>query len=228
MKNIYKNSFMALTLICAVALIIFFVQLIILNVGVEPREFNSVISESTPTPGVPENDDLGNNIGQTDDGTSGGLNGENQNNRPAPQGEQYDIILSDSPRMNLIIYAEESLFEFVENDLSWSFLLSGTGNAKLDIAFALLPPQGVASEAEIFLNNRSGGNGAEYKGLLQSMHTVPIACYHVSDDSGSVIYEAWFHPLDGSDISVAFIISYSTNDQRDTLYALLSTMEIES
>ena len=41
------------------------------------------------------------------------------------------------------------------------------------------------------------------------------------------MYEAWIHLLQDSDLALVFVINYENDQQRDALYDLLSTLDME-
>jgi len=224
MRNISKNLFLALTLVCVIALLVFCIQLIVINSGVEPRQPNSTISGVSPgqgdnTPGSGENP--GNN---GENGNTGDNGNEQPTIRPQPQGSRNELMIDTST--TLIIYAREEIFNFIQNDLDWQFEYTGSGNAGLEISFVFISLQGAAADAEAFLNNQTGGTGAEYKGDLVIQGS-SVRGYHVTANDGGVSYEAWVHQLRGSDLALAFLINYTNSDQRDALYEVLSSMDIE-
>jgi len=220
MGNIKKNLFLALTFSAVIAIIVFLVQLIVINSGVEPRQPSGVIEGNTP--------DTGNeNPGGEDPGDNNGDNTiTDPTNRPVQTGQRNEILINSNPDINLIIYTRTELFNLIHNDLSWRFEYTGGGSAGLEIDFVLISPQGAAIDSEAFLNRHIGGTGAEYKGD-QPIQNSSIKGFHVTASSSGVNYEAWIHQMSGSDLALALVINYSNIDQRDALYGILSSIDIE-
>jgi len=227
MSNITKNLLLALTLVCVIALIVFCIQLIVINRGVDP-----VVPGTTVSGGSQQGDEDPDSNGEQANGEDGdgSLNVDNATAsvvttpRPPPQGTRESILVSEDNR--LIIYVREELFEFVVGDLDWWFIYSGAGEATLEIAFTQISPQGLAAHAETFLNEYSGGTTAEFSGE-QSIQGSSISGYHVSARTGGGVYEAWLHALENSDLALAFVIYYENDVQKDALYELLSSMDME-
>jgi len=225
MSNISKNLLLALTLVCVIALIVFCIQLIVLNRGVEPKEQGSVVA------GGPHQEDGGPNSNEPADGDTN-TDGDDrvpdpdtqQTPRPPPQGTRRTIMVSDNSR--LIIYAQEELFDYDIGDIDWWFTYKGEGNAALGISFEFITFQGVAAHAEAFLNSYAGGDEAIFSGE-EAIKGSSLRGYHVTTQRGGETFEAWLYPMIGSDISIVFVINYSNDQQRDALYEVLSTMDME-
>jgi len=223
MNNISKNLLLALSLVCVIALIVFCIQLIVLNRGVEPRE-----PESITTGGPPQGDEDTETIG--DESTEGDASPDDfsdmQQAPPPlpPQGTRRTIMVSDNSR--LIIYARDELFDYDVGDIDWWFTYKGDGNASLGISFEFITFQGMAAHAESFLNSYTGGTGAIFSGE-ESIRGSLLRGYHVTAQNGGETFEAWLYPMIGSDISLVFVINYSNDQQRDALYEVLSSMDME-
>jgi len=227
MGNLTKNLLLGLTLACVIALIVFFVQLIVLNRGVEPRELGATISGDSQQEDEQEDPDSGATGEEMPDADEG--NGDNEpaqmTTRPPPQGTRRELLVAADTETKLIIYAEEELFEFVENETNWEFLYLGEGDASLEIGFMLVSPRGLAADAETYLSNYTDGAETEFEGE-QSIQDSGLRGYYLSAQHGSISYEAWIHALPDSDLALVFVINYQSSQQRDTLYEVLSTMEM--
>ena len=224
MSNISKNLLLALSLVCVIALIVFCIQLIVLNRGVEPRDQGSTISSGSQQGDDDTDPDVDEPDADISSGTGPGAGDTQQPPRLPPQGTRRSIMVSDNS--NLIIYARDELFDYERGDIDWRFVYTGDGNAMLEISFEFITFQGIASHAEAFLNNRTGGSEATLSGE-ESIKDSLLRGYHVSAQRGSETFEAWLYPLIGNDISLVFVINYSNDQQRDALYEVLSSMDIE-
>jgi len=228
MSNITKNLLLALTLVCVIALIVFCIQLIVINRGAEPRDQGAIISggaQQEDEDADPADEDQDN--GEDGDGSMFGDDGfdpDQMLQRPPAQGTRHALLVAEDSR--LIIYADEELFDFEEGDLDWWFIYLGGGVATLEIAFTQISPQGAAEHAETFLNNYSGSDLSEFTGE-DSIQGSPLRGYHVSTWAGDEMYEAWIHLLQDSDLALVFVINYENDQQRDALYDLLSTLDME-
>ena len=221
MNNISKNLLLALSLVCVIALIVFCIQLIVLNRGVEPIEPGSVVSGGSQPGNEPDNDEE-----PPDDEEGDGNEPEvvPVTPRPPPQGTRREIPVTENSR--LVIYSSDDVFEFEERDFDWWFRYTG-GSAALEISYTAIGPQGVVVDAETFLNPYTGGTDSVFHGDV-SIHGSLIRGYHVTAQSGSDTYEAWIHLLIDSDLALVFVINYENDQQRDALYDVLSSMDIES
>jgi len=227
MGNLTKNLLLGLTLVCVIALIVFFVQLIVLNRGVEPREPGATISGDSQQEDEhedPDSDANGEEIPDPD-----GDDGDNEpaqiTTRPPPQGKRFDLLVAADTDTRLIIFAREELFEFVENETNWEFLYSGQGDAALEIGFMFISPRGLAADAETYLSNYTDGAETAFEGE-QPIGDSELRGYYLSAQHRDTSYEAWIHALPDSDLALVFVISYQNSQQRDALYEILGTMEL--
>jgi hypothetical protein len=90
----------------------------------------------------------------------------------------------------------------------------------------MLLAQSIETIAETFLNNYTGGDDSNFTGE-ESIQGSPIRGYHVHAHHGVGRYEAWIHRLIGTDIALVFVIYYENDQQRDALYEVLSTLDME-
>ena len=219
MNNITKNLLLGLTFVCVVVLIVFCIQLIVLNRGVEPGTPGTVIS------GGQQGDE---DPGQEGDEEPGGE--ENPVNtpgtpRPPPQGTRRELMVT--MESVLVVYSRDELFDFEEREIDWWFNYKGGGNAKLEISYIVITPQGMAANAESLLNNYTGGTEAQFNGE-EAIAGSELIGYHVSAMFGGGMYEAWIYSLLGSDLALVFVINYETEQQKDALYEVLSTLNMIS
>jgi len=216
MSNITKNLLLALTLVGVIALIVFSIQLIILNRGVEPADSGATISGGSQGDEDPDNTENGY-------GTDGLFDPNPNTPRPPPQGTRRDPLVAENTR--LVIYSSDDWFDFEQSDFDWLLTYKGEGNASLRISFTSIT-QGVAAHAEDYLNNYSGSSTSEYTGE-QAIHGSPVIGYHVTTQAGGSVYEAWIVNLDDSDVALVLIITYQNDQQKDALYLVLSSLDIE-
>jgi len=226
MSSISKKLFLALSLACAIGIIVFLIQLIVINSGVEPRQPNSNISGGSSS--EQENPGTGSNDRPGDNGEGSDTEGSGSNQptiRPPPQGQRNEITVDTDSK--LVLYTRPELFSLVRNDFDWVFQYTAGGIAGLNISFTFISPQNAATDAEAFLNRHTNGTGADYKGDLYVLDT-SVRAYHVTTQDGGVTYEAWLHQMPGSDLALALIINYSNTEQRDALYEILGSISFEA
>ena len=224
MSNITKNLLLALSLVCAIALIVFCIQLIVLNRGVEPREPGATISAGTKQ-GDEEPDPDAQPDGEGPDGENdNGDNNQTQNTpRPPPQGERNELVIPGD--LKLIVYAREELFEYTKNDFNWRFEYLREGEAALEINLIVVTLQGLASDADTFLANYTEGATPE-SGNDLSFEGLPLEGYFVTAQRGSVTYEALVHPLPDGEFALVFVINYQNDQQKEALYEVLSSIDL--
>jgi len=227
MSSITKNLLLLLSLVCVIALIVFCIQLIVINRGVEPLGSGSTVSEgsrgdggSGSASGGGENQDGDENPDENDESTPP----PPTTPRPAPTGTRHSIGVTEESR--LIIYVREDRFDYEVGELDWWFTYNAGGHATLEIVFEMIMGQGAGAHVETFLNRYSESTGAEFTSE-ESIQGSPLTGYHAVSRLDSGTYEAWLHILEGSDLALVFVINYETTAQRDALYEALSSMDIE-
>jgi len=219
MNNITKNLLLALTLVGVIVLIVFSIQLIVLNRGVDPLNTGSVVSGGSDSDENSSDEEDGD---EEPDG-AGSFDSMADTPRPPPQGTRRDFLVADNTR--LVLYSSDELFDFDQGEFICFLRYTGGGLATLDVGFTSVT-QGVALHVEAVLNTRSAGTTAEFIGE-QSIHGSPIIGYHARTQVGGETYEAWLVNLDNSDVALIITIHYQNDQQRDALYQVLSSLDIE-
>jgi len=225
MSNITKNLLLALSLVCAIALIVFCIQLIVINRGVEPREPGATISGGAKQGDKePDTDNQPDGEDSADGENSDGENSQKQNTpRPPPQGERNELAIPGD--LKLIVYAREELFEYTKNDFNWRFEYTREGEAALEIRLILVSLQGIASDAETFLMSYAEGATPE-PGDEVSFQGFSLEGYNVTAQRGNVTYEALVHPLPDDEFALVFVINYQNDQQKDALYEILYSIDL--
>jgi len=218
MSSISKNLLLGFTLVCVIALIVFSIQLIVINSGVTRTNPGSIS-------GGQQNSGSGDETPDGEDGDGeGGEEPVANTPRPPPQGTRHQIMVTDNSI--LIVYARDEMFNFEEGGLNWWFRFSAGGTATLEIEFTMITTaQGAGDHAEAFLNHYSGGTEAAFTGE-ESIRGSNLRGYHAFARHGGTSYEAWIHSLDGSDIALAFVINYENDQQKEALYEVLSSLDL--
>jgi len=245
MSKITKNMLSVLTLICVIALIVFCIQLIVLNRGGTPDSPGAGISggtqqgsggasgSGTGTSTGSEDSDDGSQTGDGEDGDTGdGESGTGSDPgsssgvvRPPPQGIRRSIAVT--PTNRLIVYSDDTLFEYIEGDLDWWFIYTGQGEATFEIQFSMIVSQGgISAHTENFLNTYANTANASVTGE-ESIHGSSLRGHHAIARVGTGTYEVWMHPMANSDLALAFIIYYENERQRESLYDMLSWLDME-
>lgn len=213
MSDITKYLLLGLTAACIVAILVFTVQLIVINRGVEPID-RDVAAGSAPEAEVPDDE-------------------EDYEPEPTPVATPMPTLpprdgtreeLRISVDKVLVIYYEPEVFDFVQGELDWQFLHRATA-AGLEIEYMVLTPAGLTEDGLNYLNAYMGGEGAEFGGE-ENIHGSLVSGFHLHGRQDERIYEAWIYTFPGGELAIVFVINYTNPTQRDALYSLLSTMEI--
>ena len=215
MNNISKNLLLGFALVCAIVVIVFSIQLVIINSGGEAAGSGSSMSGGSND----NTDDQNGEDGDEDDPATTPV----PTPRPPPQGFRREIPVTQNN--NLIIYYMEQLFNYEDTGFNWLFNYLGEGDAKLEISFDVISPQGVEAHMISFMNGYSGGTEAEFTGFGDIAGS-ELDGYHVIARHGVVVYEAWVHMIQGTDLSLRFVINYDNGQQRDSLFTVLSSMDM--
>ena len=220
MSSLSKNLLLGLTVVCIIAVIVFCIQLIIINSGVDRNQPGS----ASGTPGQSTGDD--------GDEAPDGENGDGEESgtapvatpRPPPQGTRHQISISDNNI--LVIYAREEIFEYEDEGLEWLFHYIAGGTATLEIVFTMIPPaQSGGDHAESFLNRYTGGTDAAFT-REEMIQGSTVSGFHASARHGNNTYEVWIHDIVGNDVALAFVIQYENDQQKEALYDVLGTLDI--
>ena len=234
MNKITMNLLVVFTIVCAIVLIVFTVELVLLNNDGDGGANAPSLSNVSP-PGDengPDEPETANTEPPDDPDQAGDIDTDGDastpvTQRPPPLGKRYELPMTDDGK-KLIIFAEEELFDYEESE-KWDFTFKGQGNASLEIAYDYVtPPGGIDGLAETFLNEYLDG-GESTVGELGPIADSLLRGIFVTGKNDGITYEAWIHePLDGGEfgLTVVFVINYENETQKNVLYELLDTMEM--
>ena len=235
MSKTTKNIVLVFTLLCSVVLVLFCVELVIINSG---NESGSTLSNGDPA-----------NSGEAANGDGESPNGADSffgdpNGTGPGSGQLDDPGLTDglpldlrvtrrnhliSGGAELVLYADEELFDFEEIDENRIYTYLGEGIASFEIHLALIQPQdGLDGLASRYLRNYSDDIEATV-GDERNIGRTSISGLFVSGSHDGIEYEAWLRSMSdfGQDtIALVFVIYYEDQTQRDALFNVLDTMEI--
>ena len=228
MSNTVKNIVLVFTLLCAIGLVVFCVELVMIN-GDNGNE-----SESAASNGVGDNPGgSSNGNDNSQDGSDPSQNEQNctSSGRPAGStaGTRQNLPMPDAAE--LILYSDEELFDYVELDGEfWILTYLGDGDAALEIGFALIQPQdGIDGLARTYLGNYSDEVEAEVEGE-RSIGRSSIRGIYVSGSHGGTEYEAWLRDMTDfgkESIALVFAIRYQNEAQKEALFSIIDTMEFD-
>jgi len=238
MSKIVKNLLIGFTCVCAVALVVFVVEMVLLNrdageggATVESRSGEEKSGTESPSGAQGENgtggtgDENTNGTGFDGDEDRDGNANQSGGIRPQPTGKLYELPMPGG--LNLLLHAEEDLFEHVMGNNEDHFVYLGEGTAFIEIRFVLMT-QGVRSFTERFLDEFVGSGGTTVSGERQIRQST-LRGILVSGEGNGATYEAWIYSFPGDagdNMGVAFIITYSNDEQKNAIYTVLDSMEM--
>jgi len=210
-------------------LIVFTIELILLNRSVDDGDSEPALSGSAP-----DNAD-GNGDTETADASppgtaNNGGPGTSAEAPPTPTGTMHVRLMPND--MDLVFYVDANLFEHTlteQEDIIDVFSLRGDGTATLDIRFVFMP-QGINSYADNFLEVDFGAQVSASQGE-ESIRRSPLRGVFASGTMNDTTYEAWIYRFadpELENLGLAFIINFQNETQRNALYAVLDSLEIEN
>jgi len=226
MSPLVKNLLLALAVICVIALIVFCIQLIIVNIGEE-----RVIHGEIRVVGAEQDEESIDNDSDDNDDTDINEHVSNEENvsafedfwRPPQVGDRFVIQITQNSQ--LVVYAQDLIFEFEDREFDWAFEYIGGGTAALEVMFKLVTVQGIESQSIAFINEYSGSMSSTFNGEVEITGT-RLSGYHTSVSHLGRMYEVWIVNLLDSELSLVLLIHYENDIQRNALYQLLSTIDI--
>ena len=227
MSKTMKNLLRGFTLICIIVLVVFSVELLILNReasgGEEtapPTENNTPTGTKKPVGTQPSSTLTSNNP------SPGESESPQPSAPPAPKGKRYELqVLAAAEKEKLVVYAEEEKFEYSMGDYGYEFKYKGDEKARLEIT-PLVMPRGAAKEAESVLDGYLDG-GESNVGVPGKIRRSSLNGVFVSGLKGGVTYEAWLYGKDeNSTEGILFVIQYENDAQKNALHAILDSLDI--
>ena len=226
MNKIVKNLVLAFTIICALVLVVFCIELIIINSGSDNLEEETVLSNGDPDGDAPEEQEIPNDVPPGSEGLPSDGNQQGEPNTQ-PKGKEFELEMLVE-EMVLALLADEEMFEYAEVETGWEFRYTGAGNALLRINLDYIPPQGARSIAQALLDPYVEDIEPTIGGVRQIRGSSLRGIYVAAEKDGET-FEAWLHGPLGSGVSghaVAFIINYQNDTQKDALSAILDTLDM--
>ena len=233
MGKMLKNLLIVLSLVCAIMLIVFCVQLFMIN-----RESGNdgETLQFSGSPGNDGEDDNDDRRTSSDDERSGDADLTGNKDRPEeqspptgaatpPTGRPYEILMPGN--LLLILYADENQFEYSEHEDSYRFRYTGEGTATLEIPL-LYMQFGLELFVLDYLDGfvGSGGTSVGNEGTIGRSSVDGI---FVSGSLDGENYEAWIHSFSDiglTDMGIAFELHYRSDEQKTALYTILDTLEL--
>jgi len=228
------------TILCAIVLMVFSVELILQNRNTEASDEGgepSVSGDKQPGDGGDSGADPehgGSEPSGTEDGDSGGDDAgdgggrQPDRPRPIPTGTRFEepITLNST----LVFYADKELFNYTDPEMSdrlGIFTFRGDGIAELHIRLIAVTPD-IKALAGGYMSVdfdviETEVSDEDYIGLSQLLG-VKASGYR--DGSN---FDVWIHRFTEpgyEDLGLAFVIIYQNNALKDLLYDILDTLEI--
>ena len=229
MSKTVKSLLRVFTLICVIVLVVFSIELVLLNREASGgKETTPPSTNETPTGTQKPTGKPQPSSPQTN---SSPPPGESQSPSPSkpppPKGKRYELqVLDVSEKEKLVVYAEEEIFEYSMEEYGYEFRYKeDEGKAKLEIT-PLAMPQGAAKAAESVLDGYLDGNKSNPGGPGKIKRSSLNGIF-VSGVNGEVTYEAWIYSKEeNSNNGILFVIYYRNDKQKNALYAVLDSLDI--
>ena len=219
MNKTVKNMLLVFTLVCVIVLVVFCIELFVINSVTEKSGESSAAK--------PENIQVGANrpndsapASPAGNALPSGATENAQTQAPSKQtGKRYELPYSSTEK--LVLYVDEELFEHVEMDSGDMFKYSDEGSASLEICPAPIP-NGAEACAKTYLDGYLDGNESFVSGTSQIKQSALNGVF-VSGVKDGETFEAWINETSDNK-GMAFVIRYSGNDEKNALYAILDTL----
>ena len=235
MNKTLKNIIMVFTLLCIIFVIVFCVELFLLNRS-SNRSPDPVVSTRDPDEPPDENlltfDDPA-----PDDpfGLEDPFNDLIDDDRTGPAvtppltASRQSFLLS-AGIAELVFFVDMELFERTDlgDGLFYSYL--GDGNAGIEITFAFVHPQGgISAVADTWLHNYLDGADSTVEGE-RSIGRSPIRGTYVTGvNNNGETYSAWLRSLsdfESDSLALVVVVNYEDTMQSGVIYSILDTMFI--
>jgi len=232
MSKTVKNIIVGFTILCVIFLIVFSVELILINRERENGDGEPAMSGSQPAGNVNNGPATGENNTNQPAETQGQGNGEPVppagGAPPPPAGTLYERLMPDN--MQLVFRVDGELFEHSDTereDILDVFSYRGAGAAGLEMRFVFMP-QGLSNYAENFLSANFNIEDSIVHGE-EPIRRSQLRGVYISGGIGGTSYESWIYRFSGSeleDLGVMFIIYYQNETQRNALHTILDSLEM--
>jgi len=231
MNKIIKRIILIFTVICAMVLIVFSVELILLNRDAENEDAGPSVSGS-PSPG---NDNNGTGRGEPEASPPAAANGSGESPSsaepaPPPKGTRIERLMPDDS--NLVFYVDEESFTHTVTemeDILDVFVFKGDGTADMEIRFVFMP-LGVRAFADSFLKVNFEVEDSSTYGEESIRHSTLRGVFTSGTKSGT-FYETWIYTFSDpefDDMGIAFVINFQNETQRNALYDILDSLDMIS
>ena len=232
MNRTVKNIVIVFTLICIAAVIVFCVELVLLNREADELESPS-LSESEDN-GYDEQQDDPEDAYQEDDPDP--PDEPTQTDEPEQNGESETPVVGARfvleqlvVEKDVIVYADEELFEFFEGDIDITLTYKGEGEASVFIGWDTMSPpwNNPSSLVTRIMDGYLDGGDSRIIGD-RGVGSSAIRGLFATGDKNGTTFEAWVVSLSSRDTeahvdALVFVINYQNESQKEALYRILDT-----
>jgi len=233
MSKTLKNIIMVFTLLCVIFLIVFCVELFLINRGSNTTP-ETVISGDDPEE-PPENlltfdDPVSDDPFDLNDPVTDPIDDDRSGPAVTPPltATRQSFLLS-AGIAELVFYVDMELFERSDLGDGWFYSYLAEGNAGIEISLVYVHPQGgINTLANDFLHNYLDGGDTIVEGE-RSIGRSPIRGTFVTGENGGETFSAWLRSLSDFDLdslALVVVVNYEDITQSDVIFTILDTMYI--
>jgi len=235
-----KNIILVFTILCAVVLIVFSVELILQNRSTEAVDNDDGASSSagafTGNSGGSEPDSEGlTSQGNGEEDPNGNAGGDEDERpatgslRPTPPGSRRERGLPGD--MTLVIYTDNELFNREDpemDDIYDVFTFRGDGTAEFQIRLVA-----ISGDIRTYAGNYLAADFEISEPKVSSEDYIGLSSLYGVMASGvrdGLYYELWVHRFtkpEVNDLGLAFVLIYQNSALKDALYDILDSIEID-
>ena len=222
MNTTVKRLITLFTFLCMLLLIVFSVELFMLNRSEDVPVLPSV---QPPVQDLPIFQATLTDIPSVDQATPTDINSPSSG-EDEPVGIRYEFALVSD--VTLIIYVDDELFELEDLEQTWIFKHID-GVTKFEISPVYLP-QGPAVYANNFLDGYLGGEPYGIRGQ-RPIGNSPLSGVYARGTSGDDVVSGWVSAIDtvdGDNMGMVIVTIHRDNDGETAILAALDTLEMLS
>ena len=244
MTKLGRNLLIAFTIVCMFAVVVFTIELLVINNGNEGGMEQNPYASGNQSPGASSGQGSSGN-GQPDPNSSGGQGSSIDPNSPGDDQHEfilktYSVPISTSAEIVMTIEEdpENPYFNYVDMSMASEDIVGilkyrGNATASLEFRYVQLT-QGAGAFAATLLEEEFGIEDSVIIGS-GPIRDSELTGFAVSGELGNVAYEAWIHSfvnIGNNDAGIAIIMSYPSgpagNTPKELINMILNSMVIKS
>ena len=234
MTKTLKNAVMIFTLLAAIFLIFFCIELILVNRNTDDDGDSDTLLSQTQENGEDENEQnlTNEDLPYDENGASHDIPAATDDiDIPMPViGRRFEMPM-DGTDLTLVAYPDLDFFDLIEGNYDWLFIYTLGGNASLEISFDFIQPlEGMSGLAERFLDGYLDGGESTVLGEGYIGNSELRGYAVIGQDEDDTTFEAWIHSLTGNPdagLAVVFVLQFENEAQRAALHTIIDNMEME-